>query len=720
MTLPLALVITLTAQTGSPRAEPAEPAAPVAARSFAQEMTVTAGRIADRPESLQRLPGSFETIGRAALDSSHVFTTSEALRKVSGITVRDEEGFGLRPNIGLRGVNPTRSSKVLLLEDGIPLTYAPYGDNASYYHPPIERYEAIEVLKGSGQIAYGPVTVAGVINYITPAPSLVPEGTLVATAGSRDYRNAQLIYGGTFRDLGLALNFQRKEGDGARDNTHSDLNDLNLKLVRVLGDRHTLTLKGSYYGERSQVTYSGLTEAEYRDNPRQNPFHNDAFAGDRFGLAAIHTYLPAASTSVVTRLYGSWFSRDWWRQSSNSGQRPNDSDDPACGGMGNLDSACGNQGRLRDYRVWGVEPRVRFEHRLFGAGNETELGVRLHFETQDRQQQNGATPTARSGALVEDNRRENRAISAFLQNRLLLGKWTLTPGIRVEKIAYERRNRLANGGQGASGETDLTQLVPGLGLAFAASDDITLYAGVHRGFAPPRTEDVISNSGGTIELEPELSWNSELGFRASPWSGFAIDATLFRMDYENQIVPASLAGGLGAALTNGGETVHQGFELGARLDSAALLDSAHNAYLRVALTELGTARFAGVRFSNVPGFTTVRVDSNRLPYAAERALNVGLGYTHPSGVDLSVEASYSGDQFADDLNSIAPSADGQRGLIPAYTLWNASLNVPLKALHSTLFLTAKNLFDETVIVDRSRGILPSSPRLIHGGFRLRL
>ena len=95
--------------------------------------------------------------------------TDEALRKVSGVHARGEEGFGLRPNIGIRGLLPTRSSKVLLLEDGIPLSYAPYGDNASYYHPPIDRFESVEVIKGAGQVLYGPMTVGGVINYITPA-----------------------------------------------------------------------------------------------------------------------------------------------------------------------------------------------------------------------------------------------------------------------------------------------------------------------------------------------------------------------------------------------------------------------------------------------------------------------------------------------------------------------------------------------------------------------
>lgn len=687
---------------------------------FAEEVTVTATHIAGRAESLQRIPGSVDIIGRDVLDSSRVFTTSEALRKAAGVTVREEEGFGLRPNIGIRGVNPTRSTKVLFLEDGIPLAYAPYGDNASYYHPPIERFQSIEVLKGSGQIAYGPVTVAGVVNYITPAPPLEPTGAVTLIGGNRSYLNGHLNYGGTWRQLGVLVDYLRKEGDGARENTHSDLNDLNLKVVTPLAQDQTLTLKGSYYGERSNVTYSGLREDEYRANPRQNPFRNDDFEGNRYGASATHTYALTPDKLLVTQIYGSYFSRDWWRQSSNSGQRPNDSDDPDCGGMANLNTTCGNQGRLRDYKLWGVEPRLRFGHRLFGPGSEAEIGARLHVETQDRQQQNGATPTARAGTVVEDNERTNRAYSFFLQDRVLLGKWTLTPGLRAERIRFERTNRLANEGRGASGSTSVTQLVPGLGVTYVPSNQATVFAGVHRGFAPPRTEDIVSNSGGTVDLDPELSWNYEVGLRSTVRPGVRLDATLFRIDYENQVVPASLAGGVGATLTNGGETLHQGIEVGGRLDTGELLDSRHNLYFRAAFTYLPTASFRGVRFSNVSGFGDVRVDRNRLPYAPRRILNASLGYAHPSGLDVMLEASYLSDQFADDLNSIDPSPDGQRGLISSSTIWNATVNCPVRPLRTILFVTVKNLLDDTFIVDRSRGILPGSPRLVQGGFRFRL
>jgi Fe(3+) dicitrate transport protein len=667
---------------------------------------------------LDRVPGSLEVIGRAELETSRVFTISEALRKVSGVHAREEEGFGLRPNIGIRGTNPTRSTRVLLLEDGIPLSYAPYGDNASYYHPPVERFDSIEVLKGSGQIAYGPMTVGGVVNYLTPLPPARPMGRVLGSFGNREYFNGHATYGATTGRVGYLFDYMRKQGDGSRENIHSGLNDVNGKAVIAIRPGHLLTVRGNYYSEDSNITYSGLREDEYRANPRQNPFANDFFYIDRVGASATHTWAATSAVLLTTNAYGSGFHRDWWRQSSNSAQRPNDAADPLCAGMTNLSTTCGNEGRQRDYYTWGVEPRVHMRYRVGGFETETDLGARAHFERQERLQENGDVPTARTGVVIEDNRRLNDAYSGFVQQRLFLGSVTVTPGIRIEHIGYERTNHLALGGQGVTGTTSLTQVIPGVGIAHAPLTSVSWFAGLHRGFAPPRTEDVISNNtGGVVDLDPELSWNLEAGVRATPARGIRADATYFRLEYENQIIPASVAGGIGATLTNAGQTLHQGLEVGAQLETGALLRSDHDVRFRLAYTALPTAKFAGARFSSVPGFQQVSVSGNRLPYAPQHTVTASIGYVHTSGFVGTIEAVSVSSQFGDDLNTVAGTPDGQRGLIPASTFWNATINQRL--LNGvTLFVTVKNLFDRTVIVDRTRGLLPGIPRLVQTGLSL--
>ncbi len=685
--------------------------------SLNEDIVVLGREVAGNSERLRRLPGSVDIVDRETLQSAHVLTTNEALRKIAGVNVRDEEGLGLRPNIGIRGLNPTRSTKVLLLEDGIPLTYAPYGDNASYYHPPIERFERIEVFKGGAQIGYGPQTISGLVNYITPTPPSRSAGAVQLAGGNRGYLNGHANYGNTVGRTGFLFDYMRKQGDGARENLSSELNDVNLKLTQNVGAKQTWTLRSNYYSEDSNITYSGLRQAEYDANPRANPFKNDFFFVDRYGTSATHAYTLNGNMALTTNAYFTSFRRHWWRQSSNSGQRPNDSADPNCGSMANLSTTCGNEGRLRQYYTFGVEPRLRVHHRTFGITSEADFGVRVHFEQQDRRQENGATPTARSGELVENNLRRNQAYSTFALNRFLFGNWTLTPGVRVEHVKFERTNRLANSGSGVSGTTTLTQVIPGIGLSHSLGNRVTAFGGVHRGFAPPRTEDIITNQGGVVDLDPELSWNYELGARTELTRGVRLDGTLFQMDYENQIVPASLAGGVGATLTNGGATLHQGVEVAGRIDSAPMVSSQHNLSLRLAYTYVPVAKGTGVRFSNIAGFSNVSISGHRLPYAPEHMLTLGIGYAQPSGLDVLVEAVRTTDQFGDDLNTVAPTPDGQRGLIPGFTVWNTAVNYDLG--RATMFFTVKNLLDDTFIVDRARGVLPGSPRLVQIGVRAR-
>lgn len=682
-----------------------------------EDIFVLAHEVAGSHDRLRRLPGSVDIIESETLDKTRVFTTNEALRRVAGVHVRDEEGFGLRPNIGIRGLNPTRSNKVLLLEDGIPLTYAPYGDNASYYHPPIERFERIEVFKGGAQIGYGPQTIVGLVNYITPTPPSRSAGSVTVGGGSRHYFNGHASYGNTIGGTGFLFDYMRKQGDGARENVNSKLNDVNAKLLKTVGSSQAWTFRGNYYSEDSNITYSGLREDEYRANPRANPFKNDFFYIDRYGTSATHAYTLSGNVALTTNIYFTAFRRHWWRQSSNSAERPNDASDPNCGGIANLNTTCGNQGRLRQYYTGGVEPRLRVHHRVFGVPSEADLGMRVHFERQDRRQENGDTPMARSGALVESNLRLNQAYSTFVQNRFLVGGWTVTPGVRLEHVRFERANRLANAGAGATGRTELTQMIPGFGVSHTTGERVTLFGGVHRGFAPPRTEDIITNQGGVVDLDPELSWNYELGIRTTLTQGLRFDGTVFRMDYENQIVPASLAGGVGATLTNGGATLHQGLEISGRIDSAPLLNSVHNAYLRIAYTYAPVVRFTGLRFSNIPGFQKVSVSGNRLPYAPEQLLTISVGYAHPSGLDVMVEALRTSHQFADDLNTVIPTPDGQRGLIPGSTTWNVAANY--RMTRATAFVAVKNFLNDLFIVDRSRGILPGSARLVQAGITVR-
>ena len=702
----------------------------------AAEVSITSNYLAGTGESLSEVPGSIERLDARTLENARVFNFSEALRKFSGVNVRDEEGFGLRPNIGIRGTNPTRSTKVLLLEDGLPLSYAPYGDNASYYHPPIERYESIEVLKGSGQIAYGPQTIAGVINYLTPNPPDKPTFNLKLEGGNRGFFNGGAGFGGTFGKFGAITNFTHKRGDGSRENTNFKLYDFSNKATYTLNNRNVLTAKFTFFREDSNLTYTGATEAEFAADPRGNIFKNDFFYGRRYGFSLQHAAVLTSNINLTTNFYSNYFSRDWWRQTSNSGQRPNRLNvDADCRSLADLNTTCGNEGRLRDYLTVGIEPRLNANFNTGAVRNELNIGFRLHREDQDRIQKNGDLPNSRDGVIAENNERQSLAYSGFVQHRFIWRDFAFTPGVRLERIEYQRTNRLASGGAGATGNTTVTEVIPGFGAAYSGLPKTTIFAGVHRGFAPPRVEDVVTNQGGVVDLDSELSWNYEVGIRSRPIRGVEISSAFFRNDYQNQIVAASIASG--TAFTNGGKTLQQGFEFAGQVDSGTILRSPHNFYFRTAYTFLPTAEFRGERFSSITSSSILQllcpanqliqitatsrqcsITGNRLPYAPQTQLTASVGYSHPIGVDAFVENVFIGRQFGDDLNAVNPTANAQLGAVPAQTYWNATANYKVERWKTTFFVTAKNIFNRTFIVDRSRGILPSQSRLVQTGVKI--
>ena len=650
-----------------------------------------------------KLPGSATVVDAATLEESRVFNVNEALRKVPGIHVREEEGVGLRPNIGMRGMNPTRSTKTLLLEDGLPLSFAPYGDNASYYHPPIDRYESIEVSKGSQVIRFGPQTAGGLINYITPEPQQQIGGTVGIAGGTRGYLNGHVMVTGN----GAIADFYHKESDGARENMRSRLDDLNFKWARQLNDDHKLVLRATHFREYSQLTYSGLTQAEFETNARQNPFKNDFFDANRTGMSATHEWRISADQRLVTSVYGAYFDRDWWRQASST----TDCRVNAAGNDFTLSTLanCQVDGRLRAYTTLGIDSRLFHKHSAFGLQNDLEIGAKFQSETQKRRQERYSSYSnfvSKSGmSLIENQDRRADAVSAFASNRMQLNdRLAVTPIVRVEHIKYQR-DVFTNG---TSGSSNFTEFVPGIGATYQLDATSQLYGGLHKGFSPPRVEDAISGTGGSVNLNAESSVNAELGLRSSPVKDISFDVAVFRNNFSNLVQVGSIAGG--AAPYSEGKALFQGFEMAGQADRlTSAVDG--NLFARVAYTWLPMAEQKSA-FSSTAGTGAV---GKRLPYTPEQLLTLTLGYRAPQFWNARFEYVYVGRQFSDFDNTLTPSANGQEGLISSATVLNAVANYTVGK--TTFFIAGKNLADKTYIVDRTRGIQVGMPRTVQVGMK---
>ena len=672
----------------------------IANNAFAE--TKTLPEVTVLPGGNFEAAGSAEALDAISLQSAHVTTTTEALRKLPGLHVRDEEGFGIRPNIGVRGLNPTRSTKVLLLEDGAPASYAPYGDNASYYHAPIERYERIELLKGAEMLRFGPQSIGAVINYLTPDPATQPRAFAKIAGGTDNFVHGQTRFAGA----GFLLDLNQKQGEGARDNTELKQQDVNLKWQSEITEHQGLSVKFSHLREDSLVSYTGITDAEFaRFGARYNPFKNDAFDMKRSGAQLGHRLDFADSFRLETNVYGAYFDRNWWRQSSTTTDAQCGTsfrDARSAGNAVNPDQCSSVQGRLRRYQTRGVETKLYWDTEL----GQTEIGFRVHREAQTRLQVNGTTALARTGSIGENNLRFARAKSAYIAQRMNFGAFGVFPIVRLETADFKRINRLNT----RQGSEEISEVLPGLGLNYRLGDHSEAFFSTHRGFAPPRVEDLIDGNGGTVDVNAEDSKQFELGYRATFTSGGQIAATAFRSDFDNQIAVGSIAGG-GVPLAQG-QSLYQGIEL----SGLKFFDLDHSrTFIEAALTVLPDAKqssaFRAVANQSIIAGSAAGL---RLPYAPKTLGNVRLGWQY-AGWELAVEASHIGKQSADFANLALPTGNGQFGAIGGNTQFHANINWRTEGAPFEVFLAVKNLSNKLYIADRTRGLLFGQDRRVQLG-----
>jgi Fe(3+) dicitrate transport protein len=159
----------------------------------AQDIELPRIDIVGREESaLSKIPGTIDIINQKRMEELQPQSLQDVLKTIPGINIRgDEGGLGSIPNIGIRGLHPGRSTKVLLLEDGAPIQPSLFISNASYYSPPVERIGGIEVLKGASGLKYGPSNIGGVVNYLSKTPF---QGfKLTGKAGNYGYRLAEVV-----------------------------------------------------------------------------------------------------------------------------------------------------------------------------------------------------------------------------------------------------------------------------------------------------------------------------------------------------------------------------------------------------------------------------------------------------------------------------------------------------------------------------------------------
>jgi len=713
------------------------------------EATVSAVGLASGASGLDEVPGSLHLITTKELKRFSYTDPLRTLRTVAGVNITEEDGFGLRPNIGLRGSGTERSSRITIMEDGVLIAPAPYTASAAYYFPSIARMSSVEILKGSSQIAFGPQTASGAINLISTQIPDVETASFSMSHGSFKNRYVHMYVGssvtsekGTF---GYLIEFLEIGSDGFKtlDNedptgfTKSDrLAKLKWSSPVSASVKQSLQLKIADVNEKSHETYLGLSEVDFAISPyrRYAASAQDVMKTTQTQTVLTHTIAPSKRLELTTDIYRTTFHRNWYkldRAVDSTGttidlgdvlNSPNDFSEgysyltgSSTIGLAGLDVKANN----RNYLTQGIQSRLVYTFGKAEVKNRIIFGTRLHHDLVDRFQwrdryamDNGTMELVTPGIHgTAGNRVESAAALAnYLRATFHFGDFTMTPGLRHENISFERydygSSDLERHGEGDYRVNSVSVLLPGFGLNYQISSALDVFTGVHRGFIPP---------GSNEETEPELSINSELGFRFSH-RYVSSQLVVFSNNYSNLLgADLNSSGGTGSGdLFNGGSAMANGLEFELVVDPFTDGPFDHFSMpVRIAYTYTD-ATFTNSFDSDFGAWGDVEI-GDALPYLAPHQLSLVTSFEYQKiAIDIS-------GRYTSAMRTVA----GQGEILLAEStdeslIFDSSIRYEASS-HLNINLGVTHLFDRTfAVARRPYGLRPNMPRALRIGVSVNL
>ena len=509
--------------------------------------------------------GSVAVIKKDQLERFEYDDPAAILLQVPGVFYRGEDGIGLRPNIGIRGTNPDRSKKLTLMEDGILFGPAPYSAPAAYYFPLMTRMTQVRVVKGPAAIGYGPHTVGGAIDFVSrPIPTRTT-GSADLAAGQFGYQKAHAYFGSSDGKVGFLVEGVRLQNTGFTNlpngaDTGSTRNDWMVKAGYTFDPdakiKNRIQVKLSYADEKSNETYLGQSDADFRSDPyRRYPASAlDQMNNHRSGIVLTHTLEgPESSYQIKTNVYRFDYTRVWSKLnrlgSAGAAEVLADPENPSFAGKkavltGAVDS--GSPGDTlyigpnhRTFVSQGIQSVLSTETRTGPVQHRFETGIRFHNDSIDRthtesgyRMQSGVlVPTTEGVITTTDNRARTYALAVHMTDAISWSGLTVTPGARVELIDSRTEDYMKNESQNGF----VAAIMPGVGAYYELLPNLGVLAGVHRGFSPPPPA---SDS----RVRPEYSVNYEAGARYTRGSS-RLELIGFFNDYSNLTDVCSLASG---------------------------------------------------------------------------------------------------------------------------------------------------------------------------------
>ncbi len=641
-----------------------------------EEVTVTSNGINSK---INNLATTVNVLSGKRIKELGIQSVGDAIRLIPGANYQDEDGRGLKPGIGLRGLDPARNGYVVVLVDGkIPLGQS-YGQLGAYYMMPVASIERIEVIKGASPVLYGAGSIGGVINLITKKGYGRPNAEASIEAGSFNYLNANASAYGDNGKFNYYINYNRRQGNGFRKSRSAfNTNDLTFRIGSKFDNKDELTFSGNIYTEDAE-TPGGLSEQQYKDNYRQSVNPYDQFYAKRYSASAVYKKNIDSLNSVSISIFANLFKRDWWYDTKRDQK-----------------SILGD---LRNIYTGGTVLEYNRNNKLFGLRNSLIAGFKYLSDQTDSWKMMGDNPVQHVGKTNFYVTIPTNVFEGYIQNEIHFSqKLSFTPGLRYTAINYGQ-NDFINAVK-SSTRTDV--LIYSFGLLYKAAERFRIYTTVSKGYNPPvlyAALDPGTIAGGN-SLGAETSRNYEVGVRTNPFDWMDLSLSGYLLDFDHKLIEES------GKYSNAGKALHRGVEFELNIFPVNHLRLYTNGAFQKAT------------------FNNGAFDGNLLPYAPQQLLSAGIQFGQPIGkgsFSIDLYGTYTGKQYNDAANTETPTPDGFNGAIPSYKLLNTAVNY--KWHNWGISATVNNILNEKYFTHRYDfwgGKFPGAPTTVNIGLTYRV
>jgi Fe(3+) dicitrate transport protein len=595
-------------------------------------------------------------------------TMRQVLAKVPGIHIWESDPSGIQIGIATRGLSPNRSWEFNVRQNGYDIAADPFGYPEAYYNPPLQSVQRIEILRGQSALQYGP-QFGGMVNYILRNGSEINkpyELETHQTVGTNNLRNSFTAIGGKNEKINYYTFFDQRAGDGWRKNSQFYTKAGFGTITYHVNKKLDLTFEILQSHIRSQQP-GGLTDQQILQNPQQSLRQRNWMDITWTTPAIIANYRINQQTTWNTKLYATIGDRNsvGYLQAINIKDSINPNTLQHNPRLVNLDK----------YRNYGVESRLITDYSLGKMKNTISTGLRLYNGTTHRiADGKGSTSSnydiAIDGIFPRDIAFVSNNAAVFVENIFrVTDDWYIIPGMRYEWLVGAASGR---NGLNANATPIVLQninrsrsfVLAGIGTEYHIGKNTELYANISQAYRPiqfanlqaPPTTDIVDPN-----LKDAKGYNADLGYRGKIKSFLQFDISAFYLNYHNRIGTIIPSGKNYRLITNVGASNSKGLESYIEFNPIRAFTNS---------TKTDCIVFASYAYTNA-SYSANHADASTKGKKVENApaniLRAGITMS-VHALQLTAQMSKVDETFSDANNTREPSANGNTGLIPAYSV----------------------------------------------------